>query len=67
MPEDATPEQPFQAVGTFVADAEGNITLVAIDGADIVEEEVGETMESPEMGESDEDMMMARAQKAGIV
>ena len=43
MPQDATPGQPFQAVGTFMMDEGGNITLMEIDGAPI------EGYEEPEM------------------
>ncbi len=43
MPTDATPGQPFQAVGTFVADEAGNLTLMEVDGSPI------EGYEEPEM------------------
>lgn len=75
MPEDATPGQPFQALGTFMADEDGNITLTEIDGAAISapemedEEEGGEVeieMKIPEKEESDEEAMMGRAKKMGV-
>ena len=43
MPTDATPGQPFQAVGTFMADEAGNLTLMEVDGSPI------EGYEEPEM------------------
>ena len=76
MPEDATPGQPFQAVGTFLADEDGNLTLTAIDGTEIpmMEEdememedegvEVEVTMPEEEM--SEEEDMMDRAKKMGV-
>ncbi len=73
MPEDATPGQPFQAVGTFLADEDGNITLTAIDGTEIVmddgedeEAEMEVEMKIPEKEVSDEEEMMGRAKKMGI-
>lgn len=77
MPEDATPGQPFQALGTFMADENGNITLTEIDGTAIPapemeedEEEEGEEVEIemtiPEKEESDEEAMMGRAKKMGV-
>lgn len=75
MPEDATPGQPFQALGTFMADEDGNITLTEIDGTAISspemedEEEDGEVeieMKIPEKEESDEEAMMGRAKKMGV-
>jgi hypothetical protein len=75
MPEDATPGEPFQALGTFMADEDGNITLTEIDGTAIPtsemegEEEGGEIeieMKMPEKEESDEEAMMSRAKKAGV-
>lgn len=75
MPEDATPGQPFQALGTFMADEDGNITLTEIDGTAISspemedEEEGGEVeieMKIPEKEESDEEAMMGRAKKMGV-
>ena len=75
MPEDATPGQPFQALGTFMADEDGNITLTEIDGTAISapemedEEEGGEVeieMKLPEKEESDEEAMMGRAKKMGV-
>jgi len=73
MPEDATPGQPFQAVGTFLADEDGNITLTAIDGTEIPmedgemeEDEMEIEMKIPEKEVSDEEDMMNRAKKAGI-
>lgn len=73
MPEDATPGQPFQAVGTFLADENGNITLTAIDGTEIAMEdgedegaEMEVEMKIPEKEVSDEEEMMGRAKKMGI-
>jgi hypothetical protein len=73
MPEDAMPGQPFQAVGTFLADENGNITLTAIDGTEIVmddgemeDEEMEVEMKIPEKEVSDEEEMMGRAKKMGI-
>jgi hypothetical protein len=74
MPEDATPGQPFQAVGTFLADEDGNITLTAIDGTEIPvmedEEMEDEGMEievtMPEKEMSEEEDMMDRAKKMGV-
>jgi hypothetical protein len=73
MPEDATPGQPFQAVGTFLADENGNITLTAIDGTEIImddgedeEAEMEVEMKIPEKEVSDEEEMMGRAKKMGI-
>jgi hypothetical protein len=73
MPEDATPGQPFQAVGTFLADENGNITLTAIDGTEIImddgedeEAEMEVEMRIPEKEVSDEEEMMGRAKKMGI-
>ena len=69
MPEDATPGQPFQAVGTFLADEDGLITLTAIDGTEIpvmeMEDEESE-MEVAEVEVDDDETMMARAKKAGV-
>ena len=76
MPEDATVGQPFQALGTFVADEDGNITITEIDGTAIPapemedgEEEGSEIeieMKMPEKEESDEEAMMGRAKKMGV-
>ena len=76
MPEDATPGQPFQAVGTFLADEDGNITLPAIDGTEIpVMEDDEMEMENegvevevkmPEKEMSEEEDMMDRAKKMGV-
>lgn len=76
MPEDATPGQPFQAVGTFLADEDGNITLTAIDGTEIpVMEDDEMEMENegvevevkmPEKEMSEEEDMMDRAKKMGV-
>jgi DNA polymerase III sliding clamp (beta) subunit (PCNA family) len=73
MPEDATPGQPFQAVGTFLADEDGNITLTAIDGTEIAmddgeieDEEMEVEMTIPEKEVSNEEEMMGRAKKMGI-
>lgn len=76
MPEDATVGQPFQALGTFVADEDGNITITEIDGTTIPapemedgEEEGSEIeieMKMPEKEESDEEAMMGRAKKMGV-
>lgn len=76
MPEDATPGQPFQAVGTFLADEDGNITLTAIDGTEIpVMEDDEMEMEDegvevevtiPEKEMSEEEDMMDRAKKMGV-
>ncbi len=73
MPEDAMPGQPFQAVGTFLADEDGNITLTAIDGTEIpamdMEDEESEMeveIEMPEKEVDDDEAMMARAKKAGV-
>jgi hypothetical protein len=82
MPTDATPGQPFQAVGTFMADEAGNLTLMEIDGSPI------EGYEEPEMEDEETEIeievggkkkpakneggmtapeeMMMRAQKAGL-
>jgi len=78
LPQDAQPGQPFQAVGTFVMDEGGNLTLMEIDGSPI------EGYEEPEMEESEVEIemkmpkgknaegttapeeMMMRAQKAGL-
>lgn len=47
MPTDAQPGQPFQAVGTFMMDREGGLTLMEIDGAPIPGyEEAGEEGET---------------------
>ena len=76
MPEDATPGQPFQAVGTFMADENGNITLTAIDGTEIAmpdgeeiedEAELEIEMKMPEKEMGEEEGMMERAKKAGIL
>ena len=76
MPEDATPGQPFQAVGTFMADEDGNITLTEIDGTEIampeddMEEDGAEVeieMKVPEKEMAEDEAMMARAKKAGIM
>lgn len=76
MPEDATPGQPFQAVGTFLADEDGNLTLTAIDGTEIpVMEDDEMEMEDegvevevtiPEKEMSEEEDMMDRAKKMGV-
>ena len=76
MPEDATVGQPFQALGTFVADEDGNITITEIDGTAIPApemedgEEEGSEIEiekkMPEKEESDEEAMMGRAKKMGV-
>jgi hypothetical protein len=73
MPEDATPGQPFQGVGTFIADENGNITLTAIDGTEIAmedgedeEAEMEIEMKLPEKEMSEEEDMMSRAKQAGI-
>ena len=76
MPEDATPGQPFQAVGTFLADEDGNITLTSIDGTEIpVMEDDEMEMENegvevevkmPEKEMSEEEDMMDRAKKMGV-
>jgi len=74
MPEDATPGQPFQAVGTFLADEDGNLTLTAIDGTEIPvmedEEMEDEGVEievtMPEKEMSEEEDMMDRAKKMGV-
>lgn len=74
MPEDATPGQPFQAVGTFLADEDGNITLTAIDGTEIPVMEDDEMEDDgmevevtiPEKEMSDDEEMMGRAKKMGV-
>lgn len=76
MPEDATPGQPFQAVGTFLADEDGNITLTAIDGTEIPvmedddmemeDEGVEVEVKMPEKEMSEEEDMMDRAKKMGV-
>lgn len=74
MPEDAMPNTPFQAMGTFVADEDGNITLTEIDGTEIAMPEMDEEEESeveiemkiPEKDMSDDEAMMERAKKAGV-
>lgn len=76
MPEDATPGQPFQAVGTFLADEDGNITLTAIDGTEIPmmeddememeDESVEVEVTMPEKEMSEEEDMMDRAKKMGV-
>jgi len=76
MPEDATPGQPFQAVGTFLADEDGNLTLTAIDGTEIpmmeddemeMEDEGMEIeVTMPEKEMSEEEDMMDRAKKMGV-
>jgi hypothetical protein len=75
MPEDATPGQPFQAVGTFLADEDGNLTLTAIDGTEIpmmeddemeMEDEVEVEVTMPEKEMSEEEDMMDRAKKMGV-
>ena len=76
MPEDATPGQPFQAVGTFLADEDGNLTLTAIDGAEIPvmeddememeDEGVEVEVTMPEKEMSEEEDMMDRAKKMGV-
>lgn len=74
MPEDATPGQPFQAVGTFLADEDGNLTLTAIDGTeipmmeedDMEEEGVEVEVTMPEKEMSEEEDMMDRAKKMGV-
>lgn len=73
MPEDAAPGTPFQAMGTFIADEDGNITLTEIDGTEIAmpemedeETEVEVEMVMPEKEMADDEAMMERAKKAGI-
>ena len=76
MPEDATPGQPFQAVGTFLADEDGNLTLTAIDGTEIPvmeddememeDEGVEVEVKMPEKEMSEEEDMMDRAKKMGV-
>ncbi len=76
MPEDATPGQPFQAVGTFLADEDGNLTLTAIDGTEIPmmeddememeDEGVEVEVTMPEKEMSEEEDMMDRAKKMGV-
>ncbi len=76
MPEDATPGQPFQAVGTFLADEDGNLTLTAIDGTEIPmmeddememeDEGVEIEVTMPEKEMSEEEDMMDRAKKMGV-
>ena len=82
MPQDATPGQPFQAVGTFMMDEGGNITLMEIDGAPIegyeepemedeakIEIEIGGDKKKSaknEDGMTAPEEMMMRAQKAGL-
>lgn len=56
MPPDAKPGQPFQAVGTFIADPEGNLSMTEIDGskladAEMPEEEASEMEEGTDEGE----------------
>ena len=76
MPEGATPGQPFQAVGTFLADEDGNLTLTAIDGTEIPmmeddememeDEGVEVEVTMPEKEMSEEEDMMDRAKKMGV-
>jgi len=73
MPTDAKPGETFQAVGTFTADEEGNVTMTEIDGTPIVgddeEMEVEEVSEEEksEPGETGIDSMMKRAAKMGAL
>lgn len=76
IPQDAKPGQPFQAVGTFMMDEGGGLTLMEIDGSPIPgyedPEEEGEEMEMEvseerEPGMTGPEEMMMRAQKAGLL
>lgn len=76
MPSDARPGTPFQAVGTFIADEDGEISMTEIDGTPLEAEEVEVQMkEKPskkakedekEAGETEVDSMMKRAAAMGI-
>lgn len=71
MPPDAKPGQPFQAVGTFVADEDGNIKFTEIDGTPLADNEADEeAMEDEEKMEAPVDQMeamMERAKSAGVL
>ena len=80
MPTDAKPGEPFQAVGTFIADKDGNITMNEIDGSPLADganddesqetqpdDEEAEGEEKPEPGETGIDSMMKRAAKMGAL
>jgi len=68
LPPDAKPGQPFQAVGTFVADEDGNINFTEIDGTplgDEVAEEVEEEVEEEPVDQME--AMVGRAKEAGLL
>lgn len=65
IPADAVPGTPFQAVGTFTMDEEGNITITEIDGSPIAGYE--EEVEAAPEGETEMEAMMGRAQQAGML
>jgi hypothetical protein len=76
IPQDAQPGKPFSAVGTFMMDEDGTITLTEIDGSPIEapemeeegeEEEVEVEEEETEPGMTDIDAAMARAAKMGVM
>ena len=76
IPQDAQPGKPFSAVGTFMMDEDGTITLTEIDGSPIEapemeeegeEEEVEIEEEETEPGMTDIDAAMARAAKVGVM
>ena len=72
MPEDARPDEPFQAVGTFIQGKDGRIKLVEIDGASLeeMEEETDdevEEAEAVEAGETSIDSAMKRAMAMGAL
>lgn len=76
IPQDAQPGKPFSAVGTFMMDEDGTITLTEIDGSPIEapemeeegeKEEVEVEEEETEPGMTDIDAAMARAAKMGVM
>ena len=76
IPQDAQPGKPFSAVGTFMMDEDGTITLTEIDGSPIEAPEMEEEGEEEEVeveeeetapGMTDIDADMARAAKMGVM
>lgn len=76
IPQDAQPGKPFSAVGTFMMDEDGTITLTEIDGSPIEAPEMEEEGEGEEVeveeeetepGMTDIDAAMARAAKMGVM
>lgn len=48
LPENARPDEPFEAVATIRPDGDGSFTLIAIDGVELDGEAPPEEVEDPE-------------------